>query len=276
MKSVYTQALRDTSIQLGHTWQDSSLQLQRAFLLSDEGKIHIRLDHGPKMWYKEENLSRSLEAGFFYDFEWSLLSRAHPRHKFNIQLSWENRPKSHRNRRRRCRKLSLLLQDYQIDMPTKGTNSSPPSISMNQRWKKQEQSETSAPIGYYHFYVLVTTLCMSTSKRLVVALPLASSNISKLMRWHWKLGNSSILGILQDAHLNANQYNWLSSIFYFGYLLAEWPQNWALQRFPVAKWLTANLIAWWVFPWPCDDWITHVPIFRGGILLLQISLPKFC
>ncbi|KPI38314.1 Allantoate permease [Cyphellophora attinorum] len=31
------------------------------------------------------------------------------------------------------------------------------------------------------------------------------------------LGSSAILGILQDAHLNANQYNWLSSIFYFGY-----------------------------------------------------------
>ncbi|KAJ5924588.1 hypothetical protein N7466_008775 [Penicillium verhagenii] len=58
------------------------------------------------------------------------------------------------------------------------------------------------------------------------------------------LGSSSILGILDDAHLNSNQYNWLSSIFYFGYLLAEYPQNWALQRFPVAKWLAGNLIIW--------------------------------
>ncbi|KAJ5899313.1 hypothetical protein N7495_004057 [Penicillium taxi] len=58
------------------------------------------------------------------------------------------------------------------------------------------------------------------------------------------LGSSAILGIMDDAHLNSNQYNWLSSIFYFGYLLAEWPQNWALQRFPVAKWLSGNLIIW--------------------------------
>ncbi|KAJ5918700.1 hypothetical protein N7454_009844 [Penicillium verhagenii] len=58
------------------------------------------------------------------------------------------------------------------------------------------------------------------------------------------LGSSSILGILDDAHLNSNQYNWLSSIFYFGYLLAEYPQNWALQRFPVAKWLAGNLVIW--------------------------------
>ncbi|KAL4995384.1 major facilitator superfamily domain-containing protein [Aspergillus recurvatus] len=58
------------------------------------------------------------------------------------------------------------------------------------------------------------------------------------------LGSSAILGIMDDAHLNSNQYNWLSSIFYFGYLLAEWPQNWALQRFPVGKWLAGNLIVW--------------------------------
>ncbi|ROV93337.1 hypothetical protein VSDG_06848 [Cytospora chrysosperma] len=46
------------------------------------------------------------------------------------------------------------------------------------------------------------------------------------------LGNSAILGILDDAHLNTSQYNWLSSVFYFGYLIAEIPQNMALQRFP--------------------------------------------
>lgn len=51
---------------------------------------------------------------------------------------------------------------------------------------------------------------------------------------------------MKDAHLNSNQYNWLSSIFYFGYLLAEWPQNWALQRFPVGKWLAGNLVVWYV------------------------------
>ncbi|CRG84396.1 putative transporter PB1C11,03 [Talaromyces islandicus] len=71
------------------------------------------------------------------------------------------------------------------------------------------------------------------------------------------LGNSAILGIMTDAHLNSVQYNWLSSIFYFGYLLAEWPQNWALQRFPVAKWLAGNLVIW------------------GGITLLHIPCNSF-
>ncbi|KAF2801304.1 MFS general substrate transporter [Mytilinidion resinicola] len=71
------------------------------------------------------------------------------------------------------------------------------------------------------------------------------------------LGSSAILGILKDGHLNANQYNWLSSIFYLGYLVAEWPQNLALQRFPVAKWLAGNLIVW------------------GCILLLHIPCKNF-
>ncbi|KAJ4856700.1 major facilitator superfamily domain-containing protein [Trichoderma breve] len=71
------------------------------------------------------------------------------------------------------------------------------------------------------------------------------------------LGSSAILGILEDAKLNSNQYNWLSSIFYFGYMVAEWPQNWALQRFPVGKWLAGNLIVW------------------GGITLLHIPCNNF-
>ncbi|KAK7721482.1 hypothetical protein SLS63_009596 [Diaporthe eres] len=56
------------------------------------------------------------------------------------------------------------------------------------------------------------------------------------------LGNSSILGIIDDTNLTTEQYNWLSSIFYLGYLLAEVPQNMALQRFPVAKYLAVNLV----------------------------------
>ncbi|OMP83051.1 putative transporter PB10D8.01 [Diplodia seriata] len=71
------------------------------------------------------------------------------------------------------------------------------------------------------------------------------------------LGSSAILGIMEDANLTSSQYNWLSSIFYLGYLLAEWPQNWALQRFPVAKYLSINLVIW------------------GCILLLHIPCKNF-
>ncbi|KAH9991572.1 hypothetical protein BJV77DRAFT_523783 [Russula vinacea] len=58
------------------------------------------------------------------------------------------------------------------------------------------------------------------------------------------LASSSILGILKATHLTANQYNWLGTIFYLGYLAFQFPQNLALQRFPVGKWMSLNIFIW--------------------------------
>ncbi|KAJ3966735.1 MFS general substrate transporter [Lentinula raphanica] len=45
----------------------------------------------------------------------------------------------------------------------------------------------------------------------------------------------------QEAHLTTDQYNWLGTIFYLSYLVFEYPQNLALQRFPVGKWMSINI-----------------------------------
>ncbi|KAJ7632864.1 major facilitator superfamily domain-containing protein [Roridomyces roridus] len=58
------------------------------------------------------------------------------------------------------------------------------------------------------------------------------------------LGQAAVLGLQKGAHLNQNQFNWLGSIFYFSYLLFEYPQNLALQRFPVGKWMSINIFVW--------------------------------
>ncbi|KAF8318443.1 MFS general substrate transporter [Clavulina sp. PMI_390] len=58
------------------------------------------------------------------------------------------------------------------------------------------------------------------------------------------LNSASILGIKKTAHLDTSQYNWLSTIFYLAYLVFEYPQNLALQRFPVAKWMSINIFVW--------------------------------
>ncbi|KAH7913605.1 MFS general substrate transporter [Hygrophoropsis aurantiaca] len=58
------------------------------------------------------------------------------------------------------------------------------------------------------------------------------------------LGSSAILGIEQATHLSTNQYNWLGTVFYLSYLLFEYPQNLALQRFPVGKWMSINIFIW--------------------------------
>ncbi|KAG6827140.1 hypothetical protein H0H92_013058 [Tricholoma furcatifolium] len=58
------------------------------------------------------------------------------------------------------------------------------------------------------------------------------------------LGSSAILGISESTHLSTAQYNWLGTVFYLSYLAFEFPQNLALQRFPVGKWMSANITVW--------------------------------
>ncbi|KAI9733141.1 MAG: hypothetical protein M1834_003688 [Cirrosporium novae-zelandiae] len=58
------------------------------------------------------------------------------------------------------------------------------------------------------------------------------------------LSYSAVFGLEEDTHLVGQQYSWASSIFYFGYLIAEFPGVALLQRFPLAKFLGVNIIAW--------------------------------
>ncbi|CCM02234.1 uncharacterized protein FIBRA_04314 [Fibroporia radiculosa] len=60
------------------------------------------------------------------------------------------------------------------------------------------------------------------------------------------LGQSAVLGLLDspNAFLTQNQFNWLGTIFYLFYLGFEFPQNYALQRFPVGKWVSVNILIW--------------------------------
>ncbi|KAH9039521.1 MFS general substrate transporter [Lactarius pseudohatsudake] len=55
------------------------------------------------------------------------------------------------------------------------------------------------------------------------------------------LGSSAILGIRDATHLTTNQ---LGTIFYISYLVFEFPQNLALQRYPVGKWMSLNIFVW--------------------------------
>ncbi|XXG98391.1 hypothetical protein Hte_004714 [Hypoxylon texense] len=58
------------------------------------------------------------------------------------------------------------------------------------------------------------------------------------------LGYSSVYGIIPDNKLQGQDYSWASSIFYFGYLVAEYPGIAVIQRFPVAKFLGVNVMLW--------------------------------
>ncbi|KAK3305108.1 major facilitator superfamily domain-containing protein [Chaetomium strumarium] len=71
------------------------------------------------------------------------------------------------------------------------------------------------------------------------------------------LSYAAVFGIQQDLDLQGNQYSWLSSVFYFGFLFWALPTNLMLQKFPVAKYLGINIFLW------------------GALLILQAVAPSF-
>ncbi|PYI04089.1 MFS allantoate transporter [Aspergillus sclerotiicarbonarius CBS 121057] len=61
------------------------------------------------------------------------------------------------------------------------------------------------------------------------------------------LSYAAIFGIKEDLGLAGDQYSWLSSVFYFGFLVWALPTNFLLQRFPVGKYLGVNIFLWGAF-----------------------------
>ncbi|RKU48354.1 hypothetical protein DL546_008829 [Coniochaeta pulveracea] len=58
------------------------------------------------------------------------------------------------------------------------------------------------------------------------------------------LSYASIMGLKTDINLTGGDYSWVGSMFYFGYLVWEWPTSALLQRLPLAKWSAFNVIMW--------------------------------
>lgn len=44
--------------------------------------------------------------------------------------------------------------------------------------------------------------------------------------------------------MKGQEYSWLATIFYFGYLIAQFPAGLAMQRLPVGKFLGATAVSW--------------------------------
>ncbi|WVQ86195.1 hypothetical protein IAT38_008363 [Cryptococcus sp. DSM 104549] len=55
---------------------------------------------------------------------------------------------------------------------------------------------------------------------------------------------AAVLGLRTDLKLTANEYSWLGSIVYFGFLIFEVPTHFILQRVPIAKYISILVILW--------------------------------
>ncbi len=58
------------------------------------------------------------------------------------------------------------------------------------------------------------------------------------------LSYASVMGLQTDIGLKGDNYQWLGSMFYIGYIFWEYPTNCLLQRLPLAKWSAFNIIMW--------------------------------
>ncbi|KAJ5782871.1 hypothetical protein N7457_004645 [Penicillium paradoxum] len=55
---------------------------------------------------------------------------------------------------------------------------------------------------------------------------------------------ASVYGLKEATHLKGQEYSWLSSIFYFGYLVAQYPAGLAMQKLPAGKFLAITTLIW--------------------------------
>ncbi|KAI8047954.1 major facilitator superfamily domain-containing protein [Gilbertella persicaria] len=58
------------------------------------------------------------------------------------------------------------------------------------------------------------------------------------------LSISAVLGLIQDTGLTGSQYSWLGSFFYLGYISFQLPNNYLIQKIPIAKYLGSLLVVW--------------------------------
>ncbi|KAJ5641507.1 hypothetical protein N7490_005507 [Penicillium lividum] len=77
------------------------------------------------------------------------------------------------------------------------------------------------------------------------------------------LSFASIMGIKDDAHLHGQQYSWLTTVVYIAILIVEYPENWIIQRVPIGKWLSINILLWGI----CISLIAAMNTFEGLIVL---------
>ncbi|OAA59064.1 allantoate permease [Niveomyces insectorum RCEF 264] len=58
------------------------------------------------------------------------------------------------------------------------------------------------------------------------------------------LNFASVYGLQAGTHLHGQDYSWLGSIFYFGYLAAQFPSAYLLQVLPIGKFVSVVTVVW--------------------------------
>ena len=55
---------------------------------------------------------------------------------------------------------------------------------------------------------------------------------------------AAVFDLFETTNTNQAQYSWLISLFYFGYLVAEWPASYLAQKLPTGKVVSVTITIW--------------------------------
>ncbi|KAL1938014.1 hypothetical protein VTO73DRAFT_12025 [Trametes versicolor] len=58
------------------------------------------------------------------------------------------------------------------------------------------------------------------------------------------LNYGNLYGMTSALNVSGDQFSWFASIFYFGYLVGNYPDSWLLQHFPTGKVLATTTLIW--------------------------------
>lgn len=58
------------------------------------------------------------------------------------------------------------------------------------------------------------------------------------------ISNAAIYGMRTDLALTGNQFSWVGSVFYFGFLVSEWPGNILIQKLAIRKLYAVTVFGW--------------------------------
>ncbi|EXJ88140.1 hypothetical protein A1O1_05068 [Capronia coronata CBS 617.96] len=81
----------------------------------------------------------------------------------------------------------------------------------------------------------------------LLILPLIAVNYAFFYIDKTTLSYAAIFGIRDDLNLHGTQYSWLSSLFYFGFLVWAFPTNFLMQKLPLGKYVGFNIFLWGFF-----------------------------
>ncbi|KAL6411352.1 allantoate permease [Ilyonectria robusta] len=58
------------------------------------------------------------------------------------------------------------------------------------------------------------------------------------------LGYSAVFDLFDSTGMTSDQYSWMASIFYFAYLVAEWPASYLAQTLPTGRVVSCFVLSW--------------------------------